>query len=502
MKFNLLTAAMLLLATAGASAADTDITLTAGGLSAAGLDTATTVSLSISGTMDASDFEYLTDFKALETLDLGDVTVVAYDGPSQIAGHRSTAAGVLPAYALMGCTARDIVLPAAITAIGDHALAGSAVVSVALPATVRSIGASAFAGCFSLTSLTVPDGCSQLGDYLASGCTALTDVAIKGPVGAVPAHAFDGCKSLTSVTMRPSVESFGEYAFNGCRALRALAFPSQLEGIGAHALAYTAIREADMTPCVSLASIGDYAFAGCDALSAVSLPDGLSHIGAGAFMFNTSLTDITLPTYVTVINDLTFAGLSSLEYAGGIINGNIESIGDYGTARWSRVEGANLPGTLTSLGDHAMERWSRLQTLNAEKLHGVPATGADVWDGVDKAAVTLTVSEDQMTLFEEAPQWQDFIIKGVGTSVEIVSDETASDGVTVRAYFNGDDLYVTASEAIDTVMLYDTAGMLLARLDSADTAAVISTAGMSARIFIVSTRTASGAASDIKILKR
>ena len=55
------------------------------------------------------------------------------------------------------------------------------------------IGSYAFSGCNRLTSLTLPDGITEIGD-----------------------HAFEGCSELTSLTLPAGITKIGSEAFSGC----------------------------------------------------------------------------------------------------------------------------------------------------------------------------------------------------------------------------------------------------------------------------------------------
>ncbi|MFR6424693.1 MAG: leucine-rich repeat domain-containing protein [Oscillospiraceae bacterium] len=55
--------------------------------------------------------------------------------------------------------------------------------------------------CTSLTSVTIPDSVTSIGEYAFSGCTSLTSVTIPDSVTSIGECAFYECTSLTSVTI-------------------------------------------------------------------------------------------------------------------------------------------------------------------------------------------------------------------------------------------------------------------------------------------------------------
>ena len=70
--------------------------------------------------------------------------------------------------------------------------------SVTIPDSVTSIGNSAFAYCSGLTSVTIPDSVTSIGDNTFEGCTRLTSVTIGNSVTSIGDGAFQDCTSLTT----------------------------------------------------------------------------------------------------------------------------------------------------------------------------------------------------------------------------------------------------------------------------------------------------------------
>ncbi|MCD7886272.1 MAG: leucine-rich repeat protein, partial [Clostridiales bacterium] len=131
-------------------------------------------------------------------------------------------------YAFYKCTGlTSVTIPDGVTEIGEYAFSKCAdLTSVTIGSSVTSIGYRAFYYCMSLTSVTIPDSVTSIGSYVFSHCTGLTSA---GPIGggysiefgwteSIPSYAFYDC-SVTSVTIPDSVTSIGSYALYNCSSL-------------------------------------------------------------------------------------------------------------------------------------------------------------------------------------------------------------------------------------------------------------------------------------------
>ena len=105
----------------------------------------------------------------------------------------------------------------------------SGLTSITIPDSVTSIGDYAFDGCSGLTNITIPDSVTSIGDLAFFGCSGLTSITIPDSVTSIGGSTFSGCSSLTSITIPDSVTSIKYAAFNNCIELKTVYYKGTAE---------------------------------------------------------------------------------------------------------------------------------------------------------------------------------------------------------------------------------------------------------------------------------
>ena len=195
-----------------------------------------------------------------------------------------------------------------VTSIEDAFMFCEGLTSVTIPNSVTSIGDFAFYGCYGLTSVTIPNSVTSIGNYAFCGCSGLTSVTIGNSVTSIGECAFGGCSGLTSVTIPNSVTSIGDYVFNGCKGLTSVTIGNSVTSIGSWAFDSCYSLTSIAIPN-SVTSIGENAFSVCFGLTSITIGNSVTSIGDNAFFGCSSLTSITIPNSVTSIGNRAFNGV-------------------------------------------------------------------------------------------------------------------------------------------------------------------------------------------------
>lgn len=483
----------------GLTAAAANVSTEAGRLaSAIGSDT-TATSLTITGEIDASDFDFIANkMTALTSLDLSGATIAAYSGSPVLTGKTEYEANTLPDYSLMGTTITSISLPTGITAIGEAALASTSITAITIPNTVTTINQSAFSNCDALKSINIPSSVTTMQAYAFMDCDNLETAVIGNGLTTINSHAFARCHSLSNVTLPDNLLSIEDYAFSACDNLMAINIPTTITTIGDFAFYKSALASIDLSQCEQFNKIGDWAFAHCKALTGANLNNNISHIGNGAFFENSLLANINMPSSTTIINDFTFKGNTAVESTG-LIHDGITHIGDFSLMGMSHISAFALPPSVTSIGNNAFEGWTGLSQLNVAYHTEVPTLGQNVWQDVDQPAATLHVSENMFDAFSATAQWQDFNVTIASSSDKTETEINSSE---INAFFVGTQLYIKASSEINDIRIFDSSGRQFIGLNPQSNQSTIETSAWDCNIYIASIVLCNGEHATIKLARR
>ena len=240
-----------------------------------------------------------------------------------------------------GDVSGDIVFPAVlgdtpVTKIADRAFWGNKnITSITLPEGISSIGELAFCHCTALQAVSLPNSLKTIGEISFAENEMVTTITIPSGVAVIENGAFRNCERLTSILVDEDNGYFSsidgnlftkdgtkiiQYA-NGKDDLKYL-LPESTEIIGASSFFCANLQEIEFPKglrviendafwgCKSLLSfvgpaglqsIGQSSFLGCSSLGQLFLPESLESIGIQSFYHCSSLKEVELPRKISTV---------------------------------------------------------------------------------------------------------------------------------------------------------------------------------------------------------
>ena len=302
--------------------------------------------------------------------------------------------------------------------------------SIEIPSNIKSIGDSAFISCYGLTSVTIPDCVETIYEHAFQTCTGLTSLTIGSGVTSIKYAAFSGCTSLMSITMlgeTPPTLTDADNTFaatNNCPIYVPCASlakyrttqyweryvdrivpiePCHPTGIkytitlrdsstvSAACYAATDIVRSEVQAysgsavnieiCDCVEIVGGSTFDSFGSLTSVSLPQYLTTINDYAFSYCTGLTTINIPNSVEYVGERAFDGCMNLPTYNGVryadtcavlavndqesynLKNGIRFIGTEAFAWQSNLRSMVIPGTVAGINSYAFRGCSSLTSV-------------------------------------------------------------------------------------------------------------------------------------------
>jgi hypothetical protein len=177
----------------------------------------------------------------------------------------------------LGKTDNSFAIPGTVTTLAESAFQGSRLSSITLPESLTTIGDWALGDCPNLTTLAIPRNVTNISTSAFNLCTGLTafEVAPENPVyvsaddilyniDKTTIVRYPPNKANVSFTLPASVVEIARYAFRDCLHLSSLSTPGVII-VGVGAFAWSGIKSVTLAKSVIFINI--YAFSGCTDLT-------------------------------------------------------------------------------------------------------------------------------------------------------------------------------------------------------------------------------------------
>ena len=310
----------------------------------------------------------------------------------------------------------------------------------------------AFSYCSGLTSVTISNSVTNIGEGAFSNCSGLTSVTIPNRVKSIGYQAFYGCSRLTSVTIPNSVTSIGDYAFKDCNNINIVKVPVADLGSFCNNKALGLINTQIGKPVqlidsegaeikefivpANITSIGESSFQNCNGLTSVSIPYSLMSIGQSAFSGCGNIYNVIVPVtdFGTFCNNKALGLIYShirkpvqlINSEGGeikefIVPDGITSLGDSLFMNCSDLTSVSIPNSVTSIGGSAFSGCSSLTSVTIP--NSVISIGDHTFSGC--SSLTSITIPNNVTNIEGSTFWYCSGLTSVtiGNSVRSIGDQ-------------------------------------------------------------------------------
>ncbi len=157
---------------------------------------------------------------------IGDFAFAGSNVPSVVLPEGLTEIGN---YAFAECKITSVSIPSSVAEIGGFAFSNSSISTAKIYASVDSLSEGCFWGCESLSSVSFPDGLTEIENTCFMGCSRLYNPVLPSSLQKLGYLVFSNCSSITNMVIPESVKTIEDGTFNNCTKLRSVYFPGNPE---------------------------------------------------------------------------------------------------------------------------------------------------------------------------------------------------------------------------------------------------------------------------------
>lgn len=332
------------------------------------------------------------------------------------------------------------------------------ITSISMPEGLTHIGDNAFHNCRRVTSITIPNTVTSIGHAAFSNCIGLSTMVIPNSVKTISSWVFTGCSGMQSIYMGTGLTEVLD-SFSGCTSLREMHISNLAKWCNikfsmssdyssnplsyAHNLYLNGELVTDLVIPEGVDSIKMFTFTNCTSITSVTIPSSVNFIGWGAFYGCDSLKTVHIDNLANwcmiqfdnttlmpgqFANPLTFA--KNLYLRGSLLTdlsipSSVSSIRDYAFYNAKCLKSVTLPNTVANIRDNAFYGCDSLKTVYnySETPQSIQA---NVFSTATKYTGILYVPASSLEDYQMANVWQDF------TYIQPIVETSDEQTVTVR----------------------------------------------------------------------
>ena len=345
--------------------------------------------------------------------------------------------------------------------VSEYAFTGCSKMSTAtLGEKVTEIGNYAFSSCSSLESIDIPDAVKTLSSYAFQNCSALKSAKMGSGIETINEYTFANCKSLLDVKIGNNVKTINQYAFTECSELPSIIIPQSVTEIGNYVFyECTQLKNVIIENSESELKLGSNGssplYSSCK-LDSVYIGrnisyDTRSNYGYSPFYRNTSLRAVKITDKETEISPNEFYGCTNLQYFS--IGDGVTSFGDWAFSGCSSLKSLSFGTQLKTIGKEAFSDCTSVVEI-ASKAQTPPTCGTQALDDINKWNCKLFVPKGCIAAYQAADQWKDFFFteEGDGSGGEGSGEtETQKCEKPTISYTNGQLSFASDTEGAEFV---------------------------------------------------
>ena len=316
---------------------------------------------------------------------------------------------------------------------------------------VSSIGNNAFQGCSSLTSAILGLNVSAIGSYAFQACSSIETIDLPDPVPVLNVYTFADCTSLKEIKIKSRMTDIKNSVFYNCTSLSLVVFADSEEELNLGS------NQTETYNYPYYKDYGDPLFSSCP-LDSVYIGRNINYetsstYGYSPFYRNLSLRAVRITDKETEISENEFYGCTNLQRV--IIGDGVTIIKKWAFSDCSSLKFFAFGTQLETIEQEAFSDCASIVEISSKAV-APPVCGSQALDDINKWECKLYVPDGAMTTYQAADQWKDFFFTEEGpgfageTITEIIEKKCETPTISIK-----DDELTFACNTNGVIFHYD-----------------------------------------------